>query len=68
MLSLSRRDGGKQTKMADRNLKGLLENVYDVHRKDIKTYASGHLNPSKLLKPQEACHTKWETSDKPMIR
>lgn len=50
------------------SLKDLLENIYEVHRKDIKTYTSGHLNSSKLLKPPAERHTKWETSDKPPIR
>ena len=61
------------TNMADdkgdtSSLKNLLESVYEVHRKDIKTYTSGHLNPSKLLKPPEARHKRWETADKPPIR
>ena len=50
------------------SLKNLLETVYEVHRKDIKTYTSGHLNSSKLLKPPEARHKRWETADKPPIR
>ena len=49
-------------------LKNLLENVYEVHRKDIKTYASGHLNLSKLLRPSDDRHKRWEASDKPPIR
>ena len=50
------------------SLKDLLETVYEVHRKDIKTYTSGHLNSSKLLKPPGERHARWETSDKPPIR
>ncbi|XP_058952483.2 uncharacterized protein C6orf118-like [Pocillopora verrucosa] len=50
------------------SLKNLLETVYEVHRKDIKTYTSGHLNSSKLLKPQHQRHAKWESSDKPPVR
>ena len=50
------------------SLKNLLETVYEVHRKDIKTYTSGHLNSSKLLKRPEARHKRWETADKPPIR
>ena len=49
-------------------LKNLLENVYEVHREDIKTYASGHLNLSKLLRPSDDRHKRWEASDKPPIR
>ena len=73
--SLPRRPTGDQgtTNMADdkretSSLKKLLESVYEVHRKDIKTYTSGHLNASKLLKPPEARHKRWETADKPPIR
>ena len=51
-----------------RALKDLLENVYEVHRKDIKTFTSGHLNPSKLLKAEEKRHARWKTSDKPPVR
>ena len=63
----------KITNMADEkrkssSLKNLLETVYEVHRKDIKTYTSGHLNSSKLLKPQHQRHAKWESSDKPPVR
>ncbi|XP_068698111.1 uncharacterized protein C6orf118-like isoform X1 [Montipora foliosa] len=50
------------------SLKNLLETVYEVHRKDIKTYTSGHLNLSKLLKPPDDRHKRWESSDKPPIR
>ena len=61
------------TNMADdrreaSSLKNLLETVYEVHRKDIKTYTSGHLNSSKLLKPPDERHKRWETADKPPIR
>ena len=61
------------TNMADEkrkssSLRNLLETVYDVHRKDIKTHTSGHLNSSKLLKPPDQRHTKWKTSEKPPIR
>ena len=59
------------TNMADdkpSSLKDLLETIYEVHRKDIKTYTSGHLNSSKLLKPPGERHARWETSDKPPIR
>ncbi|XP_032238155.2 uncharacterized protein C6orf118 [Nematostella vectensis] len=51
-----------------RPLRNLLENVYTVHRNDIKTYASGHLNPSKLLKSEDERHKAWESSNKPPIR
>ena len=50
------------------SLKDLLETIYEVHRKDIKTYTSGHLNSSKLVKPPVERHARWETSDKPPIR
>lgn len=64
---------GATTNMADDKrkpscLKDLLETIYEVHRKDIKTYTSGHLNSSKLLKPPGDRHARWETSDKPQIR
>lgn len=64
---------GATTNMADdkrkpSSLKELLETIYEVHRKDIKTYTSGHLNSSKLLKPPGERHARWETSDKPPIR
>lgn len=64
---------GATTNMADEkrkpsSLKDLLETIYEVHRRDIKTYTSGHLNSSKLLKPPGERHARWETSDKPSIR
>ena len=58
----------KHSDKSSSNLKNLLETVYEVHRKDIKTYASGHLNLSKLLRPSDDRHKRWEASDKPPIR
>lgn len=60
-------------KMADkqqekRPLKTLLEKVYEVHRNDIKDYASGHLNLSKLMKGQNERHAPWQSSKEPPIR
>ncbi|KAK3748801.1 hypothetical protein QZH41_016022, partial [Actinostola sp. cb2023] len=52
----------------DRPLRSLLNVVYEVHRNDIKTYTSGHLNPSKLLKNQQERHTSWESSKWPAVR
>lgn len=45
-----------------RPLRPLLNSVYEVHRKDIKAYTSGHLNPGKLLKREKERHMTWESS------
>lgn len=58
----------KQQQKAVRPLKPLLNAVYEVHRKDIKAYTSGHLNPGKLLKRDQERHLPWETSTRPPIR
>ena len=50
------------------SLNSLLEKVYEVHRKDIKTYTSGHLNSNRLLKPPEKRHMTWDASEKPLLR
>ncbi|XP_031560594.1 uncharacterized protein LOC116296678 [Actinia tenebrosa] len=58
----------KQQEEDKRPLKNLLEKVYEVHRNDIKDYASGHLNLSKLMKSQSERHSPWESSKEPPIR
>lgn len=40
----------------------LLRNIEAVHKEDIKTYVSGHLNQNKLYKFEKAGHETWSTS------
>ena len=41
----------------------LLRNLQEAHKKDIKTYVSGHLNQNKLHKFEEKNgHEAWGTS------
>jgi hypothetical protein len=41
----------------------LLRNIEDAHKKDIKSYVSGHLNQNNLYKFQEkSSHDTWPTS------
>lgn len=46
----------------------LLQDIQDVHKKDIKSYVSGHLNQSKLNKFENTRHETWATSKEAPVR
>ena len=51
--------------MSKNSLHQLLENVTDVHKKDLKEFASGHLNENKLWQQKKQIKTKvWESAHK----
>ena len=52
----------------ERGRLSLLESIQDVHKEDIKTYVSGHLNQSKLNKFENARHETWATSMQAPVR
>ena len=47
----------------------LLRNIENAHKRDIKTYVSGHLNHNKLYKFEEKSgHGTWPTSTGAPVR
>ncbi|XP_076782747.1 uncharacterized protein C6orf118 homolog isoform X1 [Arvicanthis niloticus] len=46
------------------NLRKLLSQLQNDHRKDIYVYTSGHLNPRKLYKPPETIIQHWRNANK----
>ncbi|EDL02094.1 uncharacterized protein C6orf118 homolog isoform 1 [Mus musculus] len=46
------------------NLRKLLSQLQEDHRKDISVYISGHLNPRKLYKPPETIFQHWRNSNR----
>ena len=54
--------------MNKNSLHKLLENVTDVHKKDLKELASGHLNENKLWHEKDEISTnRWDSAHKPPI-
>ena len=50
------------------SLRGLLDELIDVHKNDMLELTSGHLNESKLWNPNAQSRESWISANKPALR